>query len=133
MSTDWLIAFPNGDSCSYISSLLRYSSNCCFTGSAMLFDWILAISLTAISSIHRSTGSMLPSTSIASLPDVAGNPKHIDNPFLWIASNYTPPPQAKFGGYIGITLSVRSSVRIYIHGLSGYLLLQLWSYSCIIV
>jgi hypothetical protein len=59
-----------------------------------------------------STGSMLPSTSIASLPDVAGNPKHIDNPFLWIASNYTPPPpQAKFGGYIGITLSVRPSVR----------------------
>ena len=112
MSTDWLIAFPNGDSCSYISSLLRYSSNCCFTGSAMLFDWILAISLTAISSILRSTGSMLPSTSIASLPDVAGNPKHIDNPFLWIASNYTPPPpQAKFGGYIGITLSVRLSVR----------------------
>jgi hypothetical protein len=41
MSTDWLIAFPNGDSCSYISSLLRYSSNCCFTGSAMFFDWIL--------------------------------------------------------------------------------------------
>jgi hypothetical protein len=44
----------------------------------------------ANSSILRSTGSMLPSTSIASLPDVAGNPKHIDNPFLWIASNYTP-------------------------------------------
>jgi hypothetical protein len=43
----------------------------------MFFDWILAISLTAISSILRSTGSMLPSTSIASLPDVAGNPKHI--------------------------------------------------------
>jgi hypothetical protein len=38
----------------------------------MFFDWILAISLTAISSILRSTGSMLPSTSIASLPDVAG-------------------------------------------------------------
>jgi len=82
MSTVWLIAFPNGDSCSYISSLLRYSSNCCFTGSAMFFDWILAISLTAISSILRSTGSMLPSTSIVSLPDVAGNPKHIDNPIL---------------------------------------------------
>jgi hypothetical protein len=31
---------------------------------------------------------MLPSTSIASLPDVAGNPRHIDNPFLWIASNF---------------------------------------------
>ena len=31
---------------------------------------------------------MLHSTSIASLPDVAGNPKHIDNPFLWIASNF---------------------------------------------
>jgi hypothetical protein len=41
MSTVWLIAFPNGDSCcSYISSLLRYFSNCCFTGSAMFFDWI---------------------------------------------------------------------------------------------
>jgi hypothetical protein len=45
----------------------------------MFFDWILAISITAISSILRSTGSMLPSTSIAYLPDVAGNPKHIDN------------------------------------------------------
>ena len=89
MSTVWFIAFPNGDSCcSYISSLLRYSSNCCFTGSAMFFDWILAISLTAISYILRSTGSMLPSTSIASLPDVAGNPKHIDYPFLLIASNF---------------------------------------------
>jgi hypothetical protein len=43
------------------------SSNCCFTGSAMFFDWILAIYLTAIPSILRSTGSMLPSTSIASL------------------------------------------------------------------
>jgi hypothetical protein len=32
--------------------------------------------------------TQLPSTSIASLPDVAGNPKHIDNPFLWIASNF---------------------------------------------
>jgi hypothetical protein len=32
---------------------------------------------------------MLPSTSIASLPDVAGNPKHIDNPFLWIASKFS--------------------------------------------
>jgi hypothetical protein len=31
---------------------------------------------------------MLPSTSIASLPDVAGNPKHIDYPFLLIASNF---------------------------------------------
>jgi hypothetical protein len=49
------IRSPNGDSCcSYISSLLRYSSNCCFTGSVMFFDWILAISLTAISSILMS-------------------------------------------------------------------------------
>jgi hypothetical protein len=31
---------------------------------------------------------MLPSTSIASLPDVTDIPKHIDNPFLWIASNF---------------------------------------------
>jgi hypothetical protein len=48
----------------------------------------MTISLTVISSILMSTGSMLPSTSIASLPDVAGNLKHIDNHFLWIASNF---------------------------------------------
>ena len=48
----------------------------------------MAISLTAISSILMSTDSMLPSTSIASLPDVAANPRHIDNHFLWIASNF---------------------------------------------
>jgi hypothetical protein len=49
----------------------------------MFFDWILAISLTAISSILRSTGSMLPSTSIASpVGSVAEKPKggvHIVN------------------------------------------------------
>ena len=42
----------------------------------MFFDWILGISLTAISSILRSTGSMLPSTSIASpVGSVAEKPK----------------------------------------------------------
>jgi hypothetical protein len=33
------------------------------------------------------------------------------------------------GGILIYPLSVRSSVRIQIHGLSGYLLLQFWSYS----
>jgi hypothetical protein len=42
----------------------------------MFFDYILAISPTAISSILRPTGSMLPSTSIASLPDVYQNQLH---------------------------------------------------------
>ena len=32
------------------------------------------------------------------------------------------------GGYINLPLSVRLSVRIQIHGLFGYLLLQFWSY-----
>ena len=47
-----------------------------------------------------------------------------------------PPPASKVWGVYRnhpVRPSVRSSVRIYIHGLSGYLLLQFWSYSCIIV
>ena len=37
-------------------------------------------------------------------------------------------PRRTFGGHINLPLSVRSSVRILIYGLSGYLL-QFWSYS----
>ena len=39
------------------------------------------------------------------------------------------PPRQRVGEHINLPLSVRSSVRIKIHGLSGYLLLQFWSYS----
>ena len=39
------------------------------------------------------------------------------------------PHDKESGGHINLPLSVRSSVQIQIHGLSGYLLLQFWSYS----
>ena len=38
-------------------------------------------------------------------------------------------PATKSREHINLPLSVRSSVWIQIHGLSGYLLLQFWSYS----
>jgi hypothetical protein len=96
------------------------------------FVWILAISLTAISSILRSTGSMLPSTSIASLPDVAGNPKHIDNPFF----KYNPTPRLlgiildekiKFDNHImHVERKANNSIHIIreIKGLAVVLLVQ---------
>ena len=42
---------------------------------------------------------------------------------------YAPTTKIGGGGGINLPLSVRSSVRILIHALSGYLLLQFWSYS----
>ena len=39
------------------------------------------------------------------------------------------PPRRRVEGHINLPLSVRSSVRIQIHGLFGCLLLQFWSYS----
>ena len=39
------------------------------------------------------------------------------------------PPRRTVGGHINLPLSVRLSIRIQIHGLFGYLLLQFWSYS----
>ena len=39
------------------------------------------------------------------------------------------PPRRRVGGHINLPLSIRLSVRIQIHGLFCYLLLQFWSYS----
>ena len=41
---------------------------------------------------------------------------------------YAPTTKSR-GGHINLPLSIRSSVWIQIHGLSGYLLLQFWSCS----
>ena len=47
-------------------------------------------------------------------------------------SFYAPATKSR-GAILIYPLSIRSSVRIQIHGLSGYLLLQFWSYSFNIV
>ena len=53
---------------------------------------------------------------------------------LFVLLSFLCPRDKESGGiliypYPSVRPFVRSSVRLYIHGLSGYLLLQFWSYS----
>ena len=79
---------------------------------------ILTSSLTASSSLLRSNGIIPASTSSASIPEVAGVPKHKAKHFLWILSScsqfpicHTVDPYSRWGRTILLySLSIFSAL-----------------------